>query len=124
MKIYVKLSVLNDQGQPFMGKGSGQLLLGIKRLGSINQAAKEMGLSYAKAMKIIKKMDASLGYKILKTKIGGKDHGGAELTPLATEFLEFFMAYEEQVSSFAQEQFNKINKHLDAMVSRGKDTSK
>ena len=105
MKIHLKLSVSNDQGEPFMGRGPVQLLQGISRLGSINQAAKEMNLSYVKALKIIKKIETCLGGKILITKIGGKEHGGAELTPLAVKFLNFFTAYEAEVENFAQERF-------------------
>lgn len=118
MKIYLKLSIINDQGMPFMGKGAGQLLVGIKRLGSINQAAKEMGLSYVKALKIIKKIELSLGNKILTTKIGGKEHGGAELTPLGIKFLDLFIAYDAEVSAFAQQQFFKISTQLDALVKK------
>jgi len=107
MKIHLKLIVLNDQGEPFMGRGPVQLLQGIARLGSINQAAKEMNLSYVKALKMIKKIEACLGSKILITKIGGKEHGGAELTPLAGNFLNFFAAYEAEVENFAQERFTQ-----------------
>ena len=67
MKIHLKLVVLNEQGLPFMGRGPVELLRGIERLGSINQAAKEMNMSYVKAWKIIKRMEASLGGKMLKT---------------------------------------------------------
>jgi molybdate transport system regulatory protein len=115
MQIYLKLIVLNDQGLPFMGKGAVQLLRGIERLGSINQAAKEMNLSYVKALRIIKKMEASLEGKILKTTIGGRDHGGSELTPLAVKFLDLFTAYEAAVADFAEEQFGVINKRLNAL---------
>lgn len=118
MQIYLKLIVLNDQGLPFMGKGGVQLLRGIERLGSINQAAKEMNLSYVKALKIIKKMEANLDGKILKTKIGGKDHGGSELTPLAVKFLDLFTAYEAAVADFAEEQFTVIKERLDALRKR------
>lgn len=118
MQIYLKLSILNDEGLPFMGKGGVQLLRGIERLGSINQAAKEMNLSYVKALKIIKKMEASLDGKILKTKIGGKDHGGSELTPLAVKFLDLFTAYEAAVTDFAEEQFTVINKRLNNLRKR------
>lgn len=124
MNIYVKLSVLDDEGHPFMGKGGGQLLQGIKRLGSINQAAKEMDLSYIKALKIIRKMETSLGHKILNTKIGGKERGGAQLTPLAAEILDLFMAYEATVTAFAQEQFGKINDRIDAMVKELEEESR
>lgn len=115
MKIHLKLSVLNDQGLPFMGRGPVQLLQGIERLGSINQAAKEMNLSYVKALKMIKKIEACLDGKILITKIGGKEHGGAELTPLASRLIDLFTAYEAEVANFAQEQFTVINERIDAL---------
>lgn len=118
MDIYLKLCLLNNQGRPFMGKGVVQLLRGIKRLGSINQAAREMNLSYAKALKIIKTIESSLGDKILKTKIGGKEYGGAELTPLAVELLDIFVEYEEEVSAFSRKQFNKISRRLDALAQK------
>lgn len=115
MKIHLKLRVLNDQGLPFMGRGPIELLQGIERLGSINQAAKEMNMSYVKAWKIIKKMETSLGGKILKTEIGGREYGGSELTPLATKVIEFFTAYEADVENFAQEQFTAIKERFDAL---------
>ncbi len=115
MKLHVKLSILNDQGLPFMGRGPVQLLQGIKRLGSINQAAKEMNMSYVKAWKIIKRMEISLGGKILKSEIGGRDFGGSELTPLAVAFLDSFTAYETAVSDFAQERFTAVQECLKTM---------
>lgn len=102
-----------------MGKGAGHLLQGIKRLGSINQAAKEMHLSYIKALKIIRKMEASLGLKILKTKVGGKEHGGAELTLLANQMLDLFMAYEAEVTNFAQERFNRFTERFEELMQSG-----
>jgi len=115
MKIHLKLSVLNDQGLPFMGRGPVRLLQGIERLGSINQAAKEMNMSYVKALKMIKTIEACLDGKILITKIGGKEHGGAELTPLAKKCIELFTAYETEVANFAQERFISIKEHLEAL---------
>ncbi len=116
MKIHLKLSVLDDQGTQFIGRGPVQLLQGIERLGSINQAAKEMNLSYVKALKMIKRMEACLdGKKIVKTEIGGKEHGGAKLTPLATKFIGLFTAYEAEVANFAQEKFALIKAPLERL---------
>ncbi len=115
MKMYVKIILLNDQGLPFMGKGPRQLLRGIERLGSINQAAKEMHLSYMKALKIIKKMEICLGGKILETKIGGKNHGGSALTPLARQFLEIFSAYEARVTNYAEKHFAVVHQRVEAL---------
>jgi molybdate transport system regulatory protein len=115
MKIYLKIIVLNDEGRPFMGRGPVELLQGIERLGSINQAAKEMNMSYVKAWKIIKRMEASLGGKILKTTIGGKDYGGSELTALATKFLNIYTTYEAEVANFAQERFTLPLERIEAL---------
>jgi len=115
MKLQFILRLLNDQGLPFMGRGPVLLLQGIDRLGSINQAAKEMNMSYVKAWKVIKRMEASMGGKILKTEIGGREHGGSELTPLAREFLAFYSAYEEEVAKFAREKFSEIQGRLEAL---------
>jgi molybdate transport system regulatory protein len=116
MKIHLKLSILNDQGEPFMGRGPVQLLQGIERLGSINQAAKEMNLSYVKALKMIKRLETCLNGKILKTEIGGKNHGGSELTPLARKFIDFFTTYESEVANFAQERFAATQDRIAGLV--------
>ena len=113
MKIHLKLTILNEQGLPFMGRGPVQLLQGIERLGSINQAAKEMDLSYVKALNIIKKMETCIGGKILETKIGGKTHGGSKLTPMAKKFTDMFTAYETEVTNFAREKFTVINERIE-----------
>ncbi|HPW69161.1 MAG: LysR family transcriptional regulator [Desulfomonilia bacterium] len=118
MQVYLKINVLDDQGHNFMGKGGVQLLQGIKRLGSINKAAKEMRLSYIKALKIIRKMEAGLGHKILETTTGGKDHGGAELTPFAGEILDLFMEYDATITAFALERFGKVRERMDALVKK------
>jgi len=113
MKVRLKLILLDDHDLPFIGKGTVRLLQGIERLGSINKSAKEMDMSYVKALKLIRKVETCLGGKILKTKIGGLDHGGAELTPLAVKILELFTSYEAKVESFALEQFEQIKEHLE-----------
>jgi molybdate transport system regulatory protein len=105
MKIKVRLTILNQDSAPVMGIGTIWLLQRIRRLKSINQAAKEMGLSYVKALKILKNMEACLGRQILIKEIGGKDHGGSELTPFAEAFLELFETYYATVTDLAEQEF-------------------
>ncbi len=114
MDIHIKVSLLNDQGLPFMGRGPVELLRGIRRLGSIRQAAEEMQMSYVKAWKIIQRMEASVGGRILKTEIGGKDHGGSELTALADSFLDSFTSYEAAVTDFARREFVSVKERIRA----------
>lgn len=105
MEIKVRLTIVNQDGASMMGIGTIWLLRRIRRLKSINQAAKEMGMSYVKALKMLKNTEATLGRQILIKKIGGKDHGGAELTPFAEAFLELFETYQATVTDFAEQEF-------------------
>ncbi len=105
MKLKVRVTILNQDGDPMMGIGSIWLLQRIRRVQSINQAAKEMGLSYVKALKMLKNMETCLGRQILIKKIGGKDHGGSKLTPFAEAFLEVFETYQATVTDFAEQEF-------------------
>ena len=115
MKIQMIVRFLDDAGLPFMGRGPVELLQAIDRLGSINKAAKEMNMSYVKSWKIIKRIEACLGGKILKTEIGGKAHGGSELTQLAEEFLACYTGYENEVAIFAKEKFDEIKDRLETL---------
>jgi molybdate transport system regulatory protein len=108
MNLKIRLTILNSAGQPFMGRGPVQLLSGIARHRSIQQAAKEMNLSYVKALKIVKNLEESLGCQLLTRTIGGKNHGGAELTPFAREFLGLFSRYEQKIATLAELEFSEF----------------
>lgn len=112
MKLKVRVTILNDDGASMMGIGTIWLLQRIRRLKSINQAAQEMGLSYVKALKMLKNTETTLGRQILIKKIGGKDHGGAELTPFAEAFLELFETYQTTVTDFAEQEFQHFLEHV------------
>ena len=61
MKIKVKVTIVNKDNEAFMGIGPIWLLERIRKLGSINQAAKDMGMSYVKALKILNRLAKNLG---------------------------------------------------------------
>ncbi len=91
-----------------MGIGLIWLLERIRKFGSINKAAKDMGMSYAKAHRILKRLEKYLGKKILNKTIGGKDHGGAELTPFADKFVEKYDRFQRKVKDFGEMEFSKF----------------
>jgi molybdate transport system regulatory protein len=62
------------------------LVLAVDRLGSIQRAAEEFGMSYRHAWGAIKKIEKRAGFKIVDTKLGGKDRG-TRLTPKGKEFI-------------------------------------
>ncbi len=78
---------IENKGEVVLGGGKTALLLAIGRLGSIQRAADEFGMSYRHAWGAIKKIEQRAGFKILDTRLGGRD-GGARLTPRGKEFIE------------------------------------
>src|SRR5512136_2706344 len=85
MEIKAKFWIEN-KGEVVVGGGKTALLLAVDRLGSIQRAAEEFGMSYRHAWGAIKQIEQRAGFKILDTRLGGKD-GGAQLTPKGKEFI-------------------------------------
>jgi molybdate transport system regulatory protein len=116
MKIRVKLSIVNEKGDSFMGIGIVWLLRRIKSLGSIKKAAEDMRMSYAKAHRIIKKCEEELGKKLLVKTIGGNKRGGAVLTDFAKDFINRYDSYQKNVKDFADREFEKFKADFDTLI--------
>ncbi len=86
-----------DQGQ-VMGLGRVQLLEAVDRLGSLNRAAKAMGMSYRAAWGRIKQSEEILGEALVETAEGRK---GFQLTPLGRDLAASFRRFFAEVESFA-----------------------
>jgi N-terminal domain of molybdenum-binding protein len=82
----------------FFGLGRVQLLRLVDKLGSLNQAAKAVGMSYRAAWGRIKRTEELLGQPLLTQARGRK---GYELTPLARDLIREFMAWHAEVEAFA-----------------------
>ena len=109
MEIKSKLWIEVD-GNPVFGGGRRFLLEAIDKHGSINQAAKEINISYRKAWGYIKAMEERLGFKLIERQTGGKNGGGATLTEEAREFLKKFEKLEMGIRELVDERFGKIFK--------------
>jgi molybdate transport system regulatory protein len=77
---------IENKGEVVVGGGKTSLLLAVDRLGSIQRAADEFGMSYRHAWGAIRKIEQRAGFKILDTTLGRKG-GGAQLTPKGKEFI-------------------------------------
>jgi molybdate transport system regulatory protein len=86
MEIKAKFWIEN-KGEVVLGGGKSTLLLAVDRLGSIQRAAEEFGMSYRHAWGTIKKIEKRAGFKVLDIRLGGRD-GGAQLTPRGKAFVE------------------------------------
>jgi molybdate transport system regulatory protein len=109
MEIRSKLWIESD-GKPVFGRGRRFLLEAIDKHGSINQAAKDINISYRKAWGYIKAMEERLGFKLIERRTGGRNGGGALLTEEAREFLKKYAAMEKGIRELVDERFHNVFK--------------
>lgn len=89
---------LEREGGMFFGLGRVQLLELVDRLGSLNRAAKAVGMSYRAAWGRIKASEERLGAQLLAESSGRR---GYELTPLARTLMAEFNAWHRDVENYA-----------------------
>jgi len=87
---------LETDGRMLFGLGRIQLLEQVERLGSLNQAAKALGMSYRAAWGRIKSTEEALGEPLLAKASGRK---GYELTPLGRDLLRDFALWHQEVEA-------------------------
>ena len=88
---------LEADGHAFLGDGRYRLLEAVERKGSINAAAREMGISYRKAWSQLQAMEGSAPFPLLVRKVGGKAGGSSRLTPEARQLMKTFQQLRERI---------------------------
>jgi len=99
---------LEVDGNAFLGNGRFRMLDAIERTGSINAAAKELGLSYRKVWAQMQAMEQNAPFLLLERRTGGKGGGETRLTQAAKELLENYGHLREQVNQAADQNFAEI----------------
>lgn len=107
MKVKSKIWI-DVNGEPVFGRGRMQLLRAIDRYGSINQAAKEINISYRKAWGYIKAMEDRLGMDLVERQTGGLNGGGTILTEQAKDFILRYETLDEKIKAYADELFTEV----------------
>lgn len=97
---------LEDDEHVF-GEGLFELLQEIERMGSINQAARKLKMSYRQAWGQVKKAEGRLGEKLIYTRVGGETGGGAELTPAGKWFLQRFRQFKNEAAEAIEAAFRR-----------------
>ncbi len=83
---------LEDKDKRYiLGEGTAELLLKVKELKSISEAANYCNISYAHAWRKIRAIEKSSGQEIISKTRGGKGGGHSELTPFGEKILEEFL---------------------------------
>ena len=104
----IRLSIKNpesDSGSVF-GRGIADLCLGVRETGSLNAAAKGMGMAYSKAWRIIKDTEAALDLQLLN-----RDGAhGSQLTEAGDRILDAYLTIEKKLQKQAEEEFARLMK--------------
>ena len=111
MKVKLKISIINDKDESFMGIGLVWLLERITKFKSINSASKDMNMSYAKAIKILNCLEKNLGQKVIIRKHGGNDRCGAEITPFGEQYIKRYDIFQQKIKQYAENEFKKFIKN-------------
>ena len=89
----------SGKNNALMGKGMKLLLQAIESEHSIKKATALTGLSYPKAMCMLKTFEQETGFPAVVSQKGGKNFGGSCLTDRARTLLERYCAIEQAVSA-------------------------
>lgn len=92
------------------------LLRAIERTGSINRAAKKMGLSYKGAWQMIERANNGAPKILVATAAGGSKGGGTSLTEAGRSLLALFTQLEEQHQHFIEQLNRSLDANADAVL--------
>ena len=96
--------------QPFLGDGRYRLLIAIRQNGSINAAAKALGISYRKAWAQLQALEEISPLPLLERRTGGRGGGETHLTEGTIDLLQRFESLRSQVNSAADQIFTECFK--------------
>lgn len=94
--------------KPFFGPGVATLLRLTEETGSLHTAAKEMGMAYSKAWKILKNAEEALDVKLLERRSGGAGGGFSRLTEEGRSILKRFEILEKALRETRDQKFREL----------------
>ncbi len=86
-----------------LGKGVVELLQGIIDKGSLNQAAKSIGMAYSKAWRIVKETEAGFGF-LLINRDGAR---GSTLTKEGEQLVSIYHKVQRDANEYANSRFSE-----------------
>lgn len=81
-----------------IGPGKIHLLRQVEACHSISAAARAIGMPYKRAWMLIDTLNQGFGRPVLNTAAGGRNGGGAALTPLGKALIERYDALEARIN--------------------------
>lgn len=106
LKLKLTVRLYSDDDERCFGPGIATLLHRVDEHRSLRAAAASMGMAYSKAWRIVRTAESVFCCKMLATSTGGKNGGGASLTPEAVSLLAAYDEYCAAVGDFAAQRFS------------------
>lgn len=95
-------------GKKYFGPGPMELLEKIASTGSINKAAKQMGMSYKKAWEIINRLNKNAAQPLVETQTGGEKGGGSVISPEAKQLIAYHIDLRKKFLAFLEKETNRL----------------
>ena len=106
LKPSIRLSIANPESSSnsVFGRGIADLCLGVRETGSLNAAAKRMGMAYSKAWRIIKETEAALDVQLLN-----RDGAhGSTLTEEGNKITDAYVTLNSRIETIAEKELRDL----------------
>lgn len=112
MRLCVKIWLEQGGGKAF-GDGAADLLERVRRTGALAAAAAEIGMSYSQAWRLVRGLEARLGFALLEAQAGGAAGGASRLSSRATEWLDAYGRFRSEAQALIVQTFSR---HFSGLV--------
>lgn len=107
-KVRMRIWIESDTAETLYGEGQIGILEAIEKEGSINAAAKSLGMGYRSMWGRLKKIEQRIGFPLLVRKKGGAFGGESVLTPEAKLMVEKFRQLQQEINNAAKRVYSSI----------------
>lgn len=94
-----------------IGPGKVDLLEHIAASGSISAAGRKMAMSYRRAWELVEELNTMFATPVVERQIGGRNGGGASLTPLGLSLVQRYRSIEKAAESAARQHLDALQRH-------------
>jgi molybdenum ABC transporter molybdate-binding protein len=92
---------VESSGEAVLGEGRAELMAAVESERSITRAAKALGMSYRRAWTLIREINEAAGETLVEAAVGGKQGGGARLTPHGRAALDIYEKVRQSIVNAA-----------------------
>ena len=111
-EVAIKMRIRIYAGNRMLGPGKIELLEQIDATGSLAASAKQMGMSYTRAWKLVQELNCDLESPMVEMSRGGMGGGAAQVTAFGKKVLALYQRMESKSLSAARADGRKLARLL------------